>query len=252
MDFFGTAFETYHVSRRAKRAGGGREMGAASAWCGNLTMGIKHCNWVQKCCYAGNASTRKFCDDNLLYLASRDGFFNNVFHRKCDLKGPTITIVALADGRIFGGYASTPWQAGTTGKYADDGSAFIFSLTNGPGGQPVKIGQADASPKDAVFHDSDLGPCFGRALGIQLGMLVSPLIVLYRTRVEFVDVILCVLCVYLMFSRTFITHPMQLATISDHWAVSFASCLLLSLCLCLCMHVCVDRFYLCMCTCMYA
>lgn len=81
-DFFGTAFEVYHVSKRAKRAGGGREMGAASTWCGNLTLGIRHCNWIQKCCYNGTGSSRKFNADNLLYLASRDGFFNNIFHHK--------------------------------------------------------------------------------------------------------------------------------------------------------------------------
>ena len=81
-DFFGTAFETYQVSKRSKRAGGGREIGAASAWCGNLTLHIPHCNWIQKICYGGTGSTRKFCADSLLYLASRDGFFNRVFHHK--------------------------------------------------------------------------------------------------------------------------------------------------------------------------
>ena len=168
-DFFGTAFEVYNVSKRAKRLGGGREIGAASEWCGNLTIGVRHCNWVQKICYNGNASNRKFCADNLLYLASRDGFFNSAFHHKCDLKGATVTIVATADGRLFGGFASTPWLAGTPGRYCDDPGAFLFSLTNGPGGEPIKIAQRGISPKDAVFHDADLGPCFGRALGLQLG-----------------------------------------------------------------------------------
>jgi len=75
--------------------------------------------------------------------------------------------------RIFGGYASTPWMARTSGKYADDSAAFLFSLTSGSErANAVKMGQCDASAKDAVFHDSDLGPCFGRALGIQLGVCV--------------------------------------------------------------------------------
>ncbi len=170
-DFFGTAFETYRVSNRAKREGGGREIGAASAFCGDLTLHIRHCNWIQKYCYGGTGSTRRFCADSLLYLASRDGFFNNIFHHKCDLKGPTVTVVATGDGRLFGGYASTPWSAGTTGKYSDDPGSFLFSLTDGKGRTPVKLGQADASPKDAVFHDPDLGPCWGRALGLQLDIL---------------------------------------------------------------------------------
>ena len=167
-DFYGTAFEIYNVSKRAKRMGGGREIGAASEFCGNLTIGVRHCNWVQKICYNGNASNRKFGAENLLYLASRDGFFNSAFHSKCDLKGATVTIIATADGRLFGGFASTPWLAGTPGRYCNDPSAFLFSL-NGHGGEPIKISQSGTSPKDAVFHDSDLGPCFGRALGVQLG-----------------------------------------------------------------------------------
>jgi hypothetical protein len=57
------------------------------------------------------------------------------------------------------------------GKYCDDPAAFLFSLTDGKGRQPVKLGQSDTSPQDAVFHDSDLGPCWGRALGLQLDVL---------------------------------------------------------------------------------
>ena len=174
-DFYGTAFEVYNVSKRSKRAGGGVASGTASPWCGALTLGVRQCNWIQKICYGGTGSTRKFCDESLLYLASRDGFFNGVFHRKCDLKGPTVTLVALADGRLFGGYASTPWSAGLTGKYVDDPAAFLFSLSDGvidgTGRQPIQLRQCDASPKDALFHDSDLGPCFGRALGLQLDIL---------------------------------------------------------------------------------
>jgi hypothetical protein len=173
-DFYQTAFEVYHVSKRTKRFGGGAEMGAASTWCGNLTIGVRHCNWIQKMCYGGTGSARKFGDDCLIYLGSRDGFSNREFHRKCDLKGPTITIVYTADGRLFGGYASTPWSAGTTGKYSDDPSAFLFSLTHGKDqdrpGVPIKLLQSNSSPADAVFHDSDLGPCFGRALALQLGI----------------------------------------------------------------------------------
>ena len=95
----------------------------------------------------------------------------NVLTTRCDLKGPTVTIVATADGRIFGGYASTPWSAGTTGKYADDPAAFLFILADEYGRPSLKIGQSSTSAEDAVFHDSDLGPCWGRALGLQLDIL---------------------------------------------------------------------------------
>ena len=42
----------------------------------------------------------------LIYRASRDGWESNIFHQKCDNKGPTIVLVRSELGKIFGGYAS--------------------------------------------------------------------------------------------------------------------------------------------------
>lgn len=136
-----------------------------------MVLPVKYCNWLQKICFFGVGSSRRLGSDCLLYLASRDGFFNNVFHKKVDLKGPTLTLVMTSDGRVFGGYASVPWAAGTTGKLVADPLAFLVSLSDGKGRPPIKIPQADSSPEDAVFHDPDLGPCFNRPLGLQLDIL---------------------------------------------------------------------------------
>jgi hypothetical protein len=38
----------------------------------------------------------------LLYKGSRDGFNAKDFHRLCDNKGPTITVIRTRQGRIFG------------------------------------------------------------------------------------------------------------------------------------------------------
>ena len=41
----------------------------------------------------------------LLYRASRDSFAASAFHRLCDAKGGTVTLVHVANGSLFGGYA---------------------------------------------------------------------------------------------------------------------------------------------------
>jgi hypothetical protein len=41
---------------------------------------------------------------NLLYKGSRDGFNAKDFHRLCDNKGPTITVIRTAQGKLFGFY----------------------------------------------------------------------------------------------------------------------------------------------------
>ena len=47
----------------------------------------------------------------LLYKGSRDGFFSQVFHSKCDNQGATLTIIRSEHGKVFGGYASRPWSS---------------------------------------------------------------------------------------------------------------------------------------------
>ena len=48
----------------------------------------------------------------LLYRASRDGWRSSDFHRLCDHKGPTITVVRVGTN-VFGGYTEQSWDGGT-------------------------------------------------------------------------------------------------------------------------------------------
>ena len=50
---------------------------------------------------------------NLIYRASRDGWdARNDFHRLCDEKGPTLTLIKVKEtGRICGGYTSVSWSS---------------------------------------------------------------------------------------------------------------------------------------------
>ena len=43
----------------------------------------------------------------LLYRGSEDGWGYEDFHKKCDLQGPTITLMKLSDGDCIGGATNT-------------------------------------------------------------------------------------------------------------------------------------------------
>ena len=60
----------------------------------------------------------------LLYRATRDGFYCEAFHSKCDGKRNTITIIKNNLNYVFGGLAS---HALHSSKYSDP-DAFLFSL----------------------------------------------------------------------------------------------------------------------------
>jgi len=95
----------------------------------------------------------------LLYKASRDGFDVNAFHKLCDNKGPTITIVQSTNNYLFGGYTSVAWTS--SGSYAVDSNAFLFTLTNPYNIPPTKYPIQSSKTQNAVYHHSTYGPTFG-------------------------------------------------------------------------------------------
>ena len=64
----------------------------------------------------------------LLYKATPEENTNDDFHRKCDNKGATVTLIETTKGRRFGGYTSLNWSSDEGWK--DDKEAFLFSLDN--------------------------------------------------------------------------------------------------------------------------
>src|SRR5438309_5894336 len=63
----------------------------------------------------------------LLLRGSRDGFTPSDFHRLCDNKGPTVTIIKVKNtGQLIGGYNPSSWKS--NGGYESADGAFIFSL----------------------------------------------------------------------------------------------------------------------------
>ena len=64
----------------------------------------------------------------LLYKATLEENTRDDFHRKCDNKGATVTLIETTKGRRFGGYTSLSWSSNEGWK--DDKEAFLFSLDN--------------------------------------------------------------------------------------------------------------------------
>ena len=62
----------------------------------------------------------------LLYRMSDNGNDIRTFHKLCDYKGPTISLIYLNDGNIIGGYTSVDWD--TTSSWKKDNNSFIFNL----------------------------------------------------------------------------------------------------------------------------
>ena len=105
------------------------------------------------------ASAGKTEQPKLLYRASRDGEAAADFHRMCDYKGATITVVKSSNGYIFGGYTDVAW--GTNPGYKSSSVSFLYSLKDHAGIGPVKIPIKSTKTLHAVHHSPGHGPIFG-------------------------------------------------------------------------------------------
>ena len=46
-----------------------------------------------------------------IYSGAHDGFKCENFHKCCDKKGATLTIVTSTNNKVFGGYTPIPWRS---------------------------------------------------------------------------------------------------------------------------------------------
>ena len=65
---------------------------------------------------------------DLVYRASRDGWYFRDFHRQADKKGPTNTLYKTKGGVLCGGYTKKSWLSPPAGDYQYDSLAFVFNL----------------------------------------------------------------------------------------------------------------------------
>ncbi len=92
----------------------------------------------------------------LLYRATRDGFGSADFHRKCDDKPNTLTIIKATNSAIFGGLTSESWSSCV--KFKSDFDALVFSLIND---QNISILYECSQPENGIYCNKEMGPCFG-------------------------------------------------------------------------------------------
>jgi len=72
----------------------------------------------------------------LLYKWTKDEKNLKAWHKQCDAKGPTVTIIWANKGYVFGGYAHLPWAS--SGGWKESKESFLFSLTDGKNRQPYQ------------------------------------------------------------------------------------------------------------------
>ncbi|CAF1409074.1 unnamed protein product, partial [Didymodactylos carnosus] len=96
----------------------------------------------------------------LIYKAARDGFKPEDFHKLCDNKGPTMSLLQSAKGGyLFGGFTRQSWTSVLGCK--NDSEAFMFTLKNPYEIPPTKLPIKNYTIKCAVFHRKTEGPSFG-------------------------------------------------------------------------------------------
>ena len=90
-----------------------------------------------------------------IYKATRDGGTGYDFHRYCDHKAPTLTLIESTNEYIFGGFTSLTWKSyHEWTAFGYDYNAFIFSFNN-----KIKFNIKDKSR--VIYDRCNYGPVFG-------------------------------------------------------------------------------------------
>ena len=94
---------------------------------------------------------------SLLYSFSRDGASAPTFHRLCDNKGPTVTVLYNTAGSIYGGYSEASWNS--SGSYNPNQKAFLFRLAFS--GQKTNDKFPSTQGTCSIYCNGSYGPTFG-------------------------------------------------------------------------------------------
>ncbi|KAK8797242.1 hypothetical protein WA158_004450 [Blastocystis sp. Blastoise] len=117
----------------------------------NKSMEIPLMNWLGK--------EKKW---KLLFRASEHNYSKDEFHRYCDNKGETVTIIKHISHNnhinIFGGYTDQSWAGSDWKNYSKE---FLFTLTNEHGIPPTKYDYINSDRSKAIYCYSSYGPIFG-------------------------------------------------------------------------------------------
>jgi hypothetical protein len=98
---------------------------------------------------------------NLLWQGSRDDFLAREFHRRCDGRANSLTLIADTDGNVFGGFTPVKWESGYEYKGDDNLRSFLFTLRNPHGVPPRKFALTAEKKQFAISCDSTCCVVFG-------------------------------------------------------------------------------------------
>ena len=113
------------------------------------------------------AAVDRDAEPKMLFRASTNGWDASDFHRCCDGKGATITVVKTTKGYVlFGGYSDVAWQ--NTGSYSASKDAFLFSFKNDAGKDAVRMSVEPGHERNAIYNQSDYGPTWGNGCALHI------------------------------------------------------------------------------------
>ena len=90
----------------------------------------------------------------LIFKMSENGSKGEDFHKYCDNKGPTLTLIKTTKNRIFGGFSPLSWKSQGGNQYDKSNQTFIFSLN-----LLKKYEMISNNIKSVIFSRN--GPIFG-------------------------------------------------------------------------------------------
>ncbi|KAK8791777.1 hypothetical protein WA158_005154 [Blastocystis sp. Blastoise] len=100
----------------------------------------------------------------LLFRASEHNYLASKFHRYCDNKGETATIIKHIGKNnhmnIFGGYTDQNWESGL-GHNKPYSQEFLFTLSNEHDVSPTQYDYIDSDRRFSIYCRSSYGPIFG-------------------------------------------------------------------------------------------
>jgi hypothetical protein len=109
----------------------------------------EHFMLLKKC-----LGTNKHLTFKLLYSGHKDGYTPQAFHKKCDGKNNTLTIIHSSHNAIFGGFIDKPWNQSEA--YLVTENAWLYSLT-----QKQKYTLKSGNSQYAGYGSASYGPTFG-------------------------------------------------------------------------------------------
>jgi small GTP-binding protein len=106
---------------------------------------------------------RRFVAPELLWRGGRDGFSAEAFHRSCDGRGQTLTLIRDTGGNVFGCFAFPSWESSFFSKRKSDPTSdgFLFTLKNPHNLPPQRFRLTRGQQSSAIKVSSRICSCFG-------------------------------------------------------------------------------------------